>query len=146
MAIVSPSDRSETLIVACRTGCQTNDIGDRTLPSDGDSETVAITGAAGLVLLCCPECGGGLAESPPGGITCTSCDTEVATQDGIIDFVAGVSGAELDTIDCDAFYRVSQEAALNLYHVIRTSAGPLWPARRGMRSRSGAGPVSLPSR
>jgi hypothetical protein len=109
------------------------DIGDLTLPVE-----LSPAGDSGLALLCCARCGGRLRQLPEHGMICDACGSAVATPDGIVDFVAGASGTELDNIDYDAFYRISQDAALNLYRVIRAAAGPRW--------RSGAAPAASPWR
>ncbi len=115
------------------------EIGEHTWPDDLNPATMTATDSDGLALLRCPQCGARLLRLPEGGIACEACDTAVATSDGIVDFVAGASGTELDNIDYDAFYRISPEAALNLYGVIRASAGPLWPPHLGDALEIGCG-------
>ena len=93
----------------------------------------------GLHLLCCPSCGGALAETADRGLICGTCRTAVARHGGIIDFVAGSASTALDDIDYDQRYAVNMAAAVHLYEVIAGAAGAHWPASFGDTVEIGCG-------
>ncbi len=95
--------------------------------------------------LICNECGGSLTEVATDRLECIWCHAQVASYDGIVDFVAGASVTSLDNIDYDQFYCVNAERSVTLYNTLKASAGALWPADFGdvLEIGSGTGGFSM---
>lgn len=93
----------------------------------------------GFAFLQCPLCGGSLARSAAGGVQCERCRTVTQAPGGIIDFVAGSSSTELDKLDYDAFYAISEAASQNLFELIQSAAGARWPSSLGNAVEIGCG-------
>jgi ubiquinone/menaquinone biosynthesis C-methylase UbiE len=59
--------------------------------------------------------------------------------DGIVDFVAGASSTELDNLDYDQFYSISEAASEHLFDIIKFAAGKRWPSSLGNAVEIGCG-------
>jgi hypothetical protein len=89
----------------------------------------------GFALLQCPRCGGSLGggslgEAAARRMECERCHTAIQVLDGIVDFVAGASSTELDNLDYDQFYSISEAASEHLFDIIGGISDPLHPGRR----------------
>jgi SAM-dependent methyltransferase len=102
------------------------------------SQGVAVRSPS-LCLLVCNACGGSLAQATTDTLRCALCHKAVRVYGGIVDFVAGGSSTQLDNIDYDAFYSINADHSTNLYHMIRSSAGTLWPSSFGDTLEIGCG-------
>jgi SAM-dependent methyltransferase len=97
--------------------------------------------AAGLFR--CMRCGHALDDGAPNQLACSECGLTVPIADGIIDFVGGLATTELDNIDYDQRYGISDEHSLNLYHLLLRATGPLWPKAFGHALEVGCGTGGL---
>jgi SAM-dependent methyltransferase len=89
------------------------------------------------------QCGNALTSHSPTELTCNTCKTAVPVLDGIIDFVDGSATTALDAIDYDDRYGINDEHSLNLYTLLRSSSGPLWPKDLGDALEVGCGTGGL---
>jgi SAM-dependent methyltransferase len=94
------------------------------------------------------RCGHELEEAAPEGagpdrLACAACGLIVPVADDIIDFVGGVATTELDNIDYDERYGISEAHSLSLYHLLLRATGPLWPRGFGDALEVGCGTGGL---
>jgi SAM-dependent methyltransferase len=101
----------------------------------------AASGRTGLFR--CMRCGHGVDEAAPDHLACAACGLAVPIADGIIDFVGGAATTELDNIDYDERYGISEAHSLNLYHLLLRATGPLWPKSFGDALEVGCGTGGL---
>ncbi|WP_428483613.1 methyltransferase [Rhodopila sp.] len=115
------------------------DVCDHALPGQPDRSLMSTPEVPGLDLLQCPVCGGPLSLGAIGRIACRQCHASVPVREGIIDFVAGSASTDLDHIDYDQFYAITEKNSAHLYRIIKASAGPLWPMSLGDAVEIGCG-------
>ena len=87
----------------------------------------------------CPECRAPLVASPPDGLACEKCGTQVAIEDGILDFVRDSAGIVTDPGDYDAFHRIDDARSDARYRDIKYLAGEQWPSTLGSVLEVGCG-------
>ena len=86
----------------------------------------------------CPKCQSPFANYTHESLACNCCKKVFESTDGIYDFVAGEATTQLDQIDYDQFYNIS-DIPTSLCSQLRTAANGRWPQSFGKTLEIGAG-------
>lgn len=91
-----------------------------------------------LTILRCPSCRSPNLVADATAVRCRSCRAVYAVSHGIVDFVADRASTQLDNLDYDALYMISDEPS-RLMHEVRATAAGRWPTSLGDAIEVGAG-------